>query len=242
MSFIVKLINVFDLYTERKIFLKLNQLLGKDIKQVIDVGAHRGEFIIKLCKFFKVKNAISFEPNPDVFKILNDKTFYLQSRGILKIFNVGTSEENKIEILNVNIESSSSSINLLNAKSRYFIRKYRILNFFKRKNITKPVEIKVEKLSNILNKLNVEAIDLLKIDTEGYELSSLKGAINNLKNTKAIYFEHHFDDMIIKNYKLSDIHSFLIENNFKKFFKIKMKFRKSFEYIYYNRKLFTNYE
>ena len=45
MSFIVKLINVFDLYTERKIFLKLNQLLGKDIKQVIDVGAHQGEFI-----------------------------------------------------------------------------------------------------------------------------------------------------------------------------------------------------
>ena len=54
MSFIIKLINVFDLYTERKIFLKLNQLLGKDIKQVIDVGAHQGEFIIKLGKLFYI--------------------------------------------------------------------------------------------------------------------------------------------------------------------------------------------
>ena len=242
MRFIVKLINVFDLYTERKIFLKLNQLLGKEIKQVIDVGAHRGEFIIKLCKLFEVKNALSFEPNPEVFKILNSKTFYLQNRGILKTFNLGLGEEKKIEILNVNIESSSSSINLLNNKSRYFIKKYRILNFFKKKNITNPVEIEVEKLSNILKKLKIEKIDLLKIDTEGYELSSLKGAISNLKNTKAIYFEHHFDDMIVKNYKLSDIHSFLIENNFKKFFKIKMKFRKSFEYIYYNKNLFTDYE
>ena len=50
MSFIVKLINVFDLYTERKIFLKLNELLGKDIKQVIQypkiVGKHNKKDVI----------------------------------------------------------------------------------------------------------------------------------------------------------------------------------------------------
>ena len=80
----------------------------------------------------------------------------------------------------------------------------------------------------------------MKIDTEGYELSVLKGVINNLKDIKVIYFEHHFDDMIIKKYKLSDIHSLLIENNFKKYFKIKMRFRKSFEYIYYNKNLLKN--
>ncbi len=240
MSFIVKLINVFDLFTERKIFLKLNQLLGKDIKQVIDVGAHQGEFIIKLGKLFYIKNAFSFEPNPEIFKILNNNTNDLQNKNILKTFNLGLGEINKTEILNVNIESSSSSINKLNEESNYFIRKYRVLNFFKNKKITRPVQIKIEKLSNILNKYEVNQIDLLKIDTEGYELSVLKGVINNLKDIKVIYFEHHFDDMIIKKYKLSDIHSLLIENNFKKYFKIKMRFRKSFEYIYYNENLLKN--
>ena len=240
MSFIIKLINVFDLYTERKIFLKLNQLLGKDIKQVIDVGAHQGEFIVKLSKLFNVKNALSFEPNPKVFKILNNKTNDLQNKNVLKTFNLGLGENNKTELLNVNIDTSSSSINKLNEESNYFIRKYRILNFFKNKNITKPVQIKVEKLSNILKKYEVNQIDLLKIDTEGYELSVLKGVINNLKDIKVIYFEHHFDDMIIKKYKLDDIHSLLIANNFKKYFKIKMSFRKSFEYIYYNKNLFKN--
>ena len=240
MSFIIKLINVFDLYTERKIFLKLNQLLGKDIKQVIDVGAHQGEFIVKLSKLFNVKNALSFEPNPKVFKILNNKTNDLQNKNVLKTFNLGLGENNKTELLNVNIDTSSSSINKLNEESNYFIRKYRILNFFKNKNITKPVQIKVEKLSDILKKCEVNQIDLLKIDTEGYELSVLKGVINNLKDIKVIYFEHHFDDMIIKKYKLNDIHSLLIENNFKKYFKIKMRFRKSFEYIYYNENLLKN--
>tara|TARA_X000000368_G_C22783786_1_gene602731 strand:- start:3 stop:725 length:723 start_codon:yes stop_codon:yes gene_type:complete len=240
MSFIIKLINVFDLYTERKIFLKLNELLGKNIKQVIDVGAHKGEFILRLSKLFNIRNALSFEPNPKVFNILNNNTSDLQKKKILKTLNLGIGEDNKTEILNVNIESSSSSINKLNKESNYFIRKYRVLNFFKNKNITKPVQIRITKLSDILKKYQLKEIDLLKIDTEGYELSVLKSVINNLKDIKVIYFEHHFDDMIIKKYKLGDIHSLLIENDFKKYFKIKMSFRKSFEYIYYNKNLLKN--
>ena len=62
----------------------------------------------------------------------------------------------------------------------------------------------------------IECIDLLKIDTEGYELNILKGL--NLKHNqkvKLIYFEHHYDDMIIKNYKFRDIHNLLKNFGFK---------------------------
>ena len=38
--------------------------------------------------------------------------------------------------------------------------------------------------------------------------------------------------MIIKNYNFKDIHKLLIDNGFKKIFKVKMPFRKSFDYIY----------
>ena len=50
-----------------------------------------------------------------------------------------------------------------------------------------------------------------------------------------ILFEHHFDDMILKEYKFSDINNLLIQNNFKQIFKIRMPFRKTFEYIYLNK-------
>ena len=63
------------------------------------------------------------------------------------------------------------------------------------------------------------------------ELKNLK----NLKNIKLILFEHHYDDMIEKGYKFSDINSLLIKNNFKQIFKKKMPFRKTFEYIYINK-------
>ena len=49
-----------------------------------------------------------------------------------------------------------------------------------------------------------------------------------------IYFEHHYDLMLKKKYKFKDINNLLLNNNFKKVFKIKMPFRKVFEYIYIN--------
>ena len=38
--------------------------------------------------------------------------------------------------------------------------------------------------------------------------------------------------MIIKNYTFSDIHNLLKNNGFRRVYKIKMPFRKSFDYIY----------
>jgi len=41
--------------------------------------------------------------------------------------------------------------------------------------------------------------------------------------------------MLVKSYTLNDVHSFMEQNNFEKVFKIKMYFRKTFEYIYFNK-------
>ncbi len=60
----------------------------------------------------------------------------------------------------------------------------------------------------------------------------LRGLKDLIKNVSIILFEHHYDNMIIKNYTFSDIHDLLIDNGFQKIYKIKMPFRKSFDYIY----------
>ena len=54
------------------------------------------------------------------------------------------------------------------------------------------------------------------------------------KNINLIIFEHHYHDMIKKNYNFSDIHNLLKNKNFKQIYKSKMPFRKTFEYIYVN--------
>ena len=76
-------------------------------------------------------------------------------------------------------------------------------------------QIEVNKLSNIIDIQNINKVDLLKIDTEGYEYNVLKGIKNeDFKKIKFIYFEHHYDLMINKEYKYSDIHFFLKNKNF----------------------------
>ena len=92
------------------------------------------------------------------------------------------------------------------------------------------------KFFDYLEKKNIENIDFLKIDTEGSEFDILKGLDSKIKKVNIIYFEHHYDLMLKKEYKFTDINDLLIRNNFRKVFKIKMPFRKVFEYIYINEK------
>ena len=60
----------------------------------------------------------------------------------------------------------------------------------------------------------------------------LKGLGDQFEKVSMIMFEHHYHNMIIKNYKFNDINNLLLRNNFKQIYKSKMPFRKTFEYIY----------
>ena len=234
MKEIVKFIlSIFDFFTQQKIINALSKKIKDNkIKVLLDVGSHKGEYISSLKKNFLIENIYGFEPNPDIFKILKKKFSSLN----IKLYNFGISKKKGNISFNKNMETSSSSINDLNLNSKYYKKKFILLNFFKVKEVTTKIYIKVERLDNFLSYHKIDFVDLLKVDTEGYELNVIESLGSHISKIKIIHFEHHFDDMILKNYNLSDIHDLLIKNGFEKFFKIKMKFRKSFEYIYVNKK------
>ena len=76
-------------------------------------------------------------------------------------------------------------------------------------------KVKVQTLDSLF--INEErSIDLLKIDTEGFEHEVLLGAKNLLKNKKVkhIIIEFQNDDTYM-NYSPSEIHEFITANNFK---------------------------
>ena len=94
-------------------------------------------------------------------------------------------------------------------KSNYFFRKLKILKIKNKDNYYKKIPIKMTSLDYFISEKKISNIDLLKIDTEGYEFKILRGLIKNHNIIKFIYFEHHYDDMIIKDYKFNDIHQIL---------------------------------
>ena len=230
------LIRIFDRQTERKIQDKICGLLNNKIDILIDVGFYLGEYYENLVKKISIKNVLGFEPNPETFRIVEKK--FNKNKNV-KILNFALGNIKSTKQFNLNLEPSSSSFNLIDYSSSYFKRKNKILNFFGFNTKTQSKNIKIETLYDIFNEYKITDIDLLKIDTEGYEYNVLLGIKDKIKNIKIIHFEHHYDNMLIKNYKISDIHNYLITNNFKKFFKVKMKFRKSFEYLYINENFFN---
>ena len=234
MKLIIFIISILDYYNKNKIvnfFLKKE----KGFKVIIDVGAHKAETIKLFNKKFNVDFIYSFEPSKENYKILRKKTENIKNT---KIFNYALGNKNEKKNFYHLKESSSSTLVKLNKSSNYYKKKNKILGIFDNSpNIQSEYILEIKTLFDFLNDHNISFIDLLKIDTEGYELQVIKGAKDKIKNVKYIYFEHHFDDMLIKGYKFSDIHDYLLTNGFKKRFKIKMFFRKTFEYIYENQNL-----
>ena len=232
-KFIIFVLSIFDYSNKLKVknFFKKN-FLKKNIN-IVDIGSHKGETINFFLNNFKVDKIYSIEPNRELYKYLIRKN-YPQN---VEIFNVGISNSETLGMLNIMRDTSSSTFNNINQQTKYFKRKNRYLSFFDKdkKYIKKTQEIKLISLTSLFTKKKIQEIDILKIDTEGYEYKILKGITeNNFKKIKFIYFEHHYDLMIEKKYKFSDINQLLMNKKFKQSFKTRMKFRKSFEYIYEN--------
>ena len=246
MFFIKKMINFITLqilnfcdFFHKKRILSFFQKLGlKNINIVFDVGAHKGETIVFFLSNFKINQIFSFEASEQNYDkleknvILYEKKFHNSK---INLENIALGSENKKKKFKQFYESSSSTFSDINVNSEYFKKKFRFLNKKKGNEFFFEKEINLITLSDYLENKKIDFIDILKIDTEGYEFEVLKGLKDKIKNIDIIFFEHHYDTMISKNYRFRDINNLLKKNNFKKIYRTKMPFRKTFEYIYRNK-------
>lgn len=233
---ILFLLNFYDFFHKKKILSFLKKKGFSNFKIFFDIGAHKGETINLFIKNFKIENIYSFEASPinfeDLKKIKTLLKKFINTSIILENYAVGENVK-KIKIKHL-VESSSSTLKELNTESKYYKKKFKFLNKKIKGEYHHNIEVNMITLKNYIEKKKIENIDLMKIDTEGYEFEVLLGLKEKLKNVKLILFEHHYDDMIKKNYNFGNLHNLLVLNNFSQIFKIKMPFRKSFEYIYKN--------
>lgn len=235
-KFTLIILEVFDYFHKKKIikFLK-NQNYIFNI--FIDVGAHKGETIILFLKNFKPKKIISFEASKMNYEYLLKNILVLRKKfpkSNLIIENSALGDREEIKEFKQMRESSSSTFANINFDSNYLKKKFFYLGVNKNEDLFKTSQIQIIKLSKYLTDNNINQVDLLKIDTEGFEYEILKGAGNRINKFKYILFEHHYDTMIKKNYTYRDINEYLTSRNFRVVFKSRMFFRKTFEYIYKN--------
>ncbi len=142
---------------------------------VFDVGAHIGETVNNYVKIFDEKVIVhAFEPFSDSFKELSLNTKQ-GSNVVLNNCALGARDQNKL--LNVNPFSATNS----------FLDSDPLASDFWGEGLLetkRKIEVKVEKLDTYILRENIECIDILKLDTQGYESEVLKGAQEALKAGK----------------------------------------------------------
>ena len=70
MTLIEKIINPLSSFHHNRIFKYLSEL---DIEKIIDIGAHKGEFLENMLKIEKVNSFYAFEPQKNIFKEPSNK-------------------------------------------------------------------------------------------------------------------------------------------------------------------------
>jgi FkbM family methyltransferase len=153
---------------------------GEPIQYLFDVGAHRGETVVQALAMLPDARVIAFEPHPKTFQVLSNR---FASSPRVTLHNVALDQEKHIGWL---YEYELSNINSLASDAR-FAAEFR--------SPVGQVEVNCISLDQFCAQSATRAIDVLKIDTEGYELNVLQGARQFLSEGRIRFIYLEFNDM-----------------------------------------------
>ena len=204
MPFIEKIFYPLTTFHHKRIFMHLRNL---NIDKIIDIGAHKGEFLEKMLKIEKVNLFYAFEPQKDIFDFLNKK---FSNNNKITLLNYALDKEITNKILQINKFSMTSSLAEINEKSLYL----KLKNFLTRSksNFVDEYEVQTNTVDNVFKDVNLEKT-LLKIDVEGFEMNVIKGSKIKLKEIPYILIENQFGNHY-KNSNFNDIKDVLLKYNF----------------------------
>jgi len=174
-------------YESRKIsgeFFVIDKILPRFIKKdnpvLFDVGANVGDYTLALKKKFTGSTIFAFEPHPGNYtKLSNTKESYI------KLYNVGLGEKSGNFFL----------YDVANADGTPKASLFEEALSLTENEETKKIEITITTLDEFTKLNKIDFIDFMKIDTEGNELSVLKGASNMLREKRIGFIQFEFNEM-----------------------------------------------
>lgn len=221
------------IFFERRLARSYKSLNGQSFKNVLDVGANKGQTISFFLKMNRQCKISSFEPNKSLFKKLNQKYGALPN---VRIYNLGISDGTGEKLFQENVLDYTSTFEELNPNSKYLKNKSSILGVSPDAIVKDKYIVSTTTLAAFINEHVNETIDVLKIDIEGHEFAALKGlfAEPTKHAIKYIQIEDHTDDMYLNKTPFNAIKALLGENGFEIKYIIKHGFGNINEVIFYN--------
>jgi FkbM family methyltransferase len=220
-----------SLYVYNEIFIDgdYDMLLPKNDWVIFDVGSNIGLYSLYLNDNYSNLKIHTFEPIKQLYTYQqNNINNNLKNNNKIFINNFGLGEKNSNTIINyypyadglstINNDMDNKKEQILKTKCKnsgifnYFCNTLYSSVLYNDKIFTNFKEnIRIIRMSEYINNLNIKKIDLIKIDVEGYELNVLQGI-----NKEQFKFINYFI-IEVENYNnsnLNDIISLLKDNNF----------------------------
>ena len=155
----------------------LRHLNPYEIYSVFEVGARYGDESISLSEIFVEADVYSFEANP----LIIDKTKNrLKNYSRIKFFPFGLSDKEEELPFYPYINDTDDNIG-----ASSFLKRID----YDKTQIKCDKKVRVRRLDNVLDEEEINQVDLLCMDVQGFELNVLKGAGEYLKEIKYIIME-----------------------------------------------------
>jgi FkbM family methyltransferase len=181
----------------------LHRVVGPRTRTIVDVGANRGQAASAFMNAFQEACVYSFEPQPSALAELNGLA---AKSPRLKVFPYALGSDTRAMPLNIAASDDGSSLLDFHEPGRH--------------PWTTPagtLEVEVRRLDEMVHSLNLERVDLLKIDTQGFDLEVLRGAGELLQSgtIRAVLIELNFDSYYSGQAKAADIFGHLAERGYR---------------------------
>lgn len=165
---------------------------SKTANTIVDIGANVGFFSMMLRELYPKAQIYAIEPVPQIFTNLKANL----TSNLDKVYGVAISD--KDGMVSMSFKDQESAVSHVIDRDA--------------KDSGKTVKVRSTTLDNWCLQEKIRVIDLLKIDTEGYEAHVLRGAQKTLIKTKYLHIEISLEDN--NNYTFSQINSLLYSDKF----------------------------
>ena len=180
-------------------YLDMSKFVVNSAPVLFDVGANYGQTIEHFNKIFPGATIHSFEPSPNVFDFLLKKAGEMNN---LRVWNYGVGAVSGSGMFNENKHQNMSSFLELGREGWGEI-KY-------------TTKTSITSIDDFCRDRKIPNMDILKIDTQGYELEVLKGASKMLSTGKIglLYFEVNFIELYKNMPTFGQLYDFAVSQGY----------------------------
>lgn len=186
--------------------LRTLSLLPIEPKVIVDVGAHKGDWVEPYTKILSTNTQFHLiEPISSLYDLLCKR---YDTYSNIHVHKCALSSSIGVKELNISRSSDFSSLEELNSKA--------LINFPEfHANYENKVLVNTESLASFYNKyLRNHSIDILKMDIQGHEYSVLKTSTAVLKNVNSILIEWNIINFYGSEANFIHVHNFLVNHGF----------------------------